>query len=205
MLSFDPETHIYRVDGVVKPSYSQIMNRVAVREGDESRWQSVSGSEHMSDPVAADFGHQAHAAFANILRDIPCIYDRALIPWVQGFVIFMGLHNFEIKLVEQPLYSAKYGYCGTPDLICIYQHRWCVIDWKTSTANNWRWALQLAAYAQLIRELYKLRANEKVLRISARIYENGYDKTEYLKSSDFNCFLSLLNTYKTFTKGYTNA
>jgi hypothetical protein len=201
MLEFDPKTHIYRVDGVVKPSYSQVMNRVAVRKEDESHWQSVSGSEYMSDPVAADFGHQAHAVFANKLRDIPCTYDNALIPWVQGFAFFMSKHDLEVKLVEQPMYSSIYGFCGTPDLVCIYNGKYCVIDWKTSTANNWRWALQLAAYSQLVRELYKLRANAKILRMSVRIYENHYDPTEYTKSSDWYCFLSLLNTYKTFTKG----
>jgi len=203
MLTFDPDKHEYRVNGIVKPGFSHVMDSVAVRNGRESCWVSLSGTEFCSDPVAADFGKQAHAVFSNNLRDIPCTYDNALIPWVQGFAFFCAEYEVvreNIKLVEIPLYSEIYGYCNTPDLVYIYKGDYAVVDWKTSTAKQDKWRLQTAAQAQTVREHFRLRLNAKIRRFAVRVYENNFDPIEYKSNTDFYLWLSILNTHKSFVR-----
>lgn len=215
MLTFDEATHIYRWNNQIVPSVTQIPNRVAVRNGDDDEWHSVSGSEHMGRYENARlFGTEFHKIAAYRVQGIDCKYDLAFQPWVNGLNKFLDEHNLNevIKnrhlascyLVEKPLYSKIYGYAGTLDWFFILNTQlYCLLlDWKTSTKISDLSRMQTAALEQLIKENYQT-GNRILPRWTVRIFENDYetDKREGRKHKmDFNRFLSLLNTYKTFSK-----
>lgn len=211
MLKYVDSTHTYTWKDKVVPSVTQVLSRVAVRSDEGSHWNSISGSEFISDQVASDFGTAFHEVAKYSLQGIDCSYDPILQPWVNGLNKFLDRMDIDPLLdcqqnfcvVEEPLYSEKYGYAGTDDLFLPNNKKRTVpllIDWKTSTQFQHHWRMQTAAYEQLIREEYGIR--KRMDRLCVRIYEDGYEVKNYKKSwaTDWNDFLSILNVYKKFSK-----
>jgi hypothetical protein len=208
MLTFDEETHIYRWENKIVPSVTQVPNRVAVRNGEDGEWRSVSGSEYMGNyEVARRYGNAFHKAASYTVSDTPCKYDPALEPDIISLKMFLAKYKIFPEIVEQPLYSKFYGYAGSPDL---YGHISfdkpkitlpILLEWKTATSFNEHWRGQTAAYAQLIKEETGIK--RKPHRWSVRFKQDGkmpeIDK-RHNHPQDFNRFLSLLNVYKTYSK-----
>jgi len=201
MLTLDKGTHTYTLDGVVIPSVSQILSCVAVRATPDSFWRSVSGSEMIVDSeTSANFGNALHAIAAMTVQGKKFQYDPQMEPWVQGLQKFLKDFDFLKPIaVEQSIYSKKYGFAGTPDLIADSTRRWYVIDWKTSTGNMKHWKWQTAAYEQAARETYPetYKHIKHCTRLTVRIFENGYDAQNRTgHPEDWMQFLSFLNTFK---------
>jgi len=212
VLLFDPITHTYTVDGVKKISVTQVFNRVATRSNDKDDFQSVSGSEFYRFDESRDFGNEFHKVAGFTVSDVSCSYDPVMQPWVNGLnkfltekelMDFITERNFaDIYDVEKPLYSKKYDYVGTLDWFFSNIGTALLIDWKTGTIMPKLARYQTAAYLELIKENYGLRSN--AYRWTVRIFENGYEleiRKPSDQQSDFNKFLSLLNVYKSFSKG----
>jgi len=210
MLVYNDEKHLYTWNGLETPSVTQVLSRVAVKNGEH--WNSISGSEFITDHTAAEFGTAFHEVAHCIIRNVKCEYDPVLEPWVRGFKKFMkenGIHphNFwmyENVVTEKPLYSKKYRYAGTADLYLGISTEFCnssvVYDWKTSVQFQDHFRMQLAAYDQLIKENYGVRKH--IGRKCVRIFKDGYEVKDYKKTraADWNDFLSILNVYKKFSK-----
>lgn len=88
------------------------------------------------EPLGADFETEPEAALA----------DKA-VEWAEA-------RGVEIVGQELGLYSAKYRYGGTCDLLCRFRGEPAVVlvDWKTSGSIKKTYRMQLAAYAWLYNE-----------------------------------------------------
>lgn len=108
-------------------------------------------------------------------------------PRLDAYIKFCQEMNFKPNLIEQPLYSGKYFYCGTPDQV---QLDFAVVDFKNGPHLR-QHALQLASYAFMLPNplLYE--------RWGVHLREDGKYGIEVYKkqqlTSDFNVFLSCLN------------
>lgn len=205
ILSYNDETHTYSVDGIVKPSVTQILGNVGVRKvgGDGKKyWSPIGFDDRFVDDSGNSslFGKHFHAYAAMHLRGEDCDYDPAMQPWVSGFKKFLShnpylLEDAELKLVEVPLYSEKYEYAGTPDLFILCKKGAFLLDWKTG-AFQYSSFLQTAAYAQLIEENFNMPAT-KIHRVPVQIMQETYKAhSRFRKPEDWNHFLSILNTYQ---------
>jgi hypothetical protein len=199
MLEFDESTHTYTWNGSVVPSVTQLLSRVGVKRDDESHWNSISGSEFMHGcEVQAEFGTHFHMVAELYIRKILGEYDPAMEPWVKGLEKFMEVHsNLGTVLLEEPIYSKRYGYAGTLDWLSVdsQSETYYLIDWKTSVAFSPTWYMQTAAYEQLVRE--SLGIKKKIIRMPVRVFE--FDYFAYPRRNnpeDWNKFLSVLNVYK---------
>ena len=157
MLTFEEKGHEYRWNGKVVPSVTQIMGRVGVRttvSSGREYWNSISGSEFISDEVAANFGTAFHTVAEAKLNGWGVGYDSSMDPWVNGFDKFISDNidlitaKFDNELmIEKMLYSRRYGYPLTFDWLAIDQNtdQYYLVDWKTSTSMQKHWWIQLGA------------------------------------------------------------
>lgn len=203
MLLIDEATHTYTVDGVVKPSVTQILSGVGVKD-DRGRWNSISGAEWCKDDdgIARDFGKAVHAVAHYRVLGVDCDFDPAMGKWIKGLDMFFEENN-QLKparmagklLAETSMYSTRYDYCGTPDYPVVnYYGKIVIIDWKTSTTFQKHWRIQLAAYANLVKEHMALPYLPAT--ITVRIMEEDYDEDPRTSAEvlvDFNKFLSCRN------------
>jgi hypothetical protein len=98
----------------------------------------------------------------------------------------------EIVCIEQPCYSAKYRYAGTPDIVCRIKGSEGIIDIKTGSSETV--GIQTAAYCQMV---YGRNVKRWLMEIS-KPRDPIILKFMEIRSSftlDWSMFLSQLNIY----------
>jgi hypothetical protein len=109
---------------------------------------------------AGEIGSQVHELIEWTLKGELC-YDAGPSPRISDKAqwAFMAWEDWRraVKLkpiaVEQVIWSSKYGYAGTLDLLAEVEGVLTVVDWKTGKAVYGEAHLQNAAYRQAIREM----------------------------------------------------
>jgi len=189
MLSFEPATHIYRWDGVIVPSVTQILNEVGISD--------YSGIPAAQRDAYMRFGTAVHLACELWDRrelDLPRL-DPMLAPYLNSWIKFRTESGFEIYESEKPQYSLKHRFAGTPDRIGTLNGRRVVVDIKSSVDTKQGADLQTAGYAILFNE-GKPRGAHALDRYSVHLKDNGKYKIEPHKDrNDINAFLSCLSMY----------
>jgi len=122
---------------------------------------------------SAEFGTGVHQLVEDYLRGVqtPPIYsDRQV---TQANLIIQWCKQSSVKpliidgkpAIELELKSEKYKLTGHPDLVATFSDDptiW-IIDWKTSKEARRTYILQMAAYAKMIKDIYKLESNIGVI------------------------------------------
>jgi hypothetical protein len=205
MLAYDDKKHTYTVDGIVKPSVTQILSNVGTRrEGSDGKkhWSPIGFDDRFFDDSgnASKFGQHFHMVAHWFALETDCEYDPKMEPWVKGLKKFF--HDYRKKfadikkhIVEMPMYSKAYGFTGTPDWYFETTNDRYLIDWKTGVLNKTYSRLQTAAYGKLINEYFGFSRNP--IRITVQVIAHDYqvDIRKY-NPEDWNQFLSLLNVWK---------
>lgn len=127
MNTYDPEKHEYRINGKIVPSITQALPKPNFYMSPECL------------QMYADEGIENHAMIKMYFDTKDTFGDpmlQALDEWVKAHIDTFG----EFRLCEKPLYSKKYLFAGTPDVI----FGKCIIDFKRSPGNTKTHALQLA-------------------------------------------------------------
>lgn len=149
MLSFDNESHIYKWNGEIVPSVSAIAG-------------SVSGTDHLAKMKSTKEGRERLKWLANYGTDIhnmivgineendkfpECLEKENFLKWTKK-------RQFIPNLWEKALYSKKFGFCGTFDMLGTLNGKMAVIDWKSgrSPGPEQYCSCQLNLYSQLIWE-----------------------------------------------------
>lgn len=202
-LKFDKDNHIYYWYNKKIPNVTTILSDVGVRNS-KGIWESIGFNDSfVNDEIASDFGIAFHNIAAIILRNKIPSFPEVMLPWIKQFNRFIHENplvpvcdNEGIPLIEYPIYSERYEYCGTLDLLAMTNKEDIILyDWKTSTTNQSHWSLQTAAYENLIKEVLNIR--KKIIRKSVRFTESAYVPQTYKNHmEDFTKFLSCFNVYK---------
>lgn len=197
--TFDEELHQYKLDGVVIPSVTQVLQGVGIID--------LSGIPANRLEAARLFGIAAHKATA--LSDKGTLdeenLDKNLRPYLEGWKLFRQEYGFTPDLIERAVYSEIYRVAGTPDRIGKWRIDSSIIipDIKTGFALSSANAIQLAGYELIFRDnLYKfiftkaLKSKIKIKRLSVLLNDKGrYKIQEYKNKNDTNVFLSALSVY----------
>jgi hypothetical protein len=137
---FDAERHLYFLDGRLLPSVTDILKEAGllVYPG-TNEYQKQRGS----------YVHKATE-----LIDIGMLHweglDRALRPYCDGYVRFLGETGFEPLMTERSLYHPGLLYAGTIDRIGVLEGSRVIVDIKTGVPHP-ATEIQLAAYSELAR------------------------------------------------------
>lgn len=148
MLTFDEGSHVYKWEGDVVPSVTQIINGGG------------GGVDYSNIPAfilnrAAEIGTEVHKSVELFHAEGRALetYDAVAAEYLVGYAQFLQDTGFVADYTEQQLYSKRYGYAGTIDLIGRIGDATCVADIKTtSELHRETTELQLAAYKQLVVE-----------------------------------------------------
>lgn len=103
---------------------------------------------------AADIGSKVHNAIdAYILGQEPILDDQSR-PGFENFLKWLDTAGIKIIKGDTPVASILYGFGGRLDAVGTKGDKIVVLDWKTSNRIYDPYALQVAAYAQALRETY---------------------------------------------------
>lgn len=139
-LTFDPDGHIYKVNGRPLKSVTQYTSK----EQDHSFCSEV---DMVWGSTVHDYLHKMDTETLDY--DSP-EFDNRFNPYLEGWLDFRikkGWHN-KAMLAEYPLYSKKYLFTGRMDRLFATEHHDFLIDIK-SGAPSAVTGLQLSAYAQM--------------------------------------------------------
>jgi len=200
MLTFEPQGHIYRWNGIEKKSVTQVLSEVGAQVGDS--WRSLSGAEFMNSPDAMHFGDVFHDFARRDLLGQRFKYDPALQPWVSGYRKFLEEYRPEPilvegkPLIEVPQYCRRYEYAYTPDFPCIIHTRPTVLDWKTGETWCDHWWVQTGAYSVGLDELTNMHGwQTMIVRIGPDTFEARIHGPDQVRR-DINRWKAVLSVYR---------
>lgn len=181
MNTYDDELHEYRIDGVVVPSVTTILQAAGLYD---DTWFTESARAR---------GKYIHTAVLYYLQDdlvedsIPEEYRG----YIAAFKSFMADTGFQadIQNCEKPVYMAIYGYAGTPDLVGYMNDCFTLIDIKTG-AETPTTGIQLAAYEQLIGSPIVSKRHGLYLKDTGK-----YKLIQYTDRNDLKLFNASLSLY----------
>lgn len=144
---FDAVTHTYTVDGEAVPCVSDLIAVYGkdLEEGDDL--------ELLMD-AAAERGTVCHAVLAAYLSgnedpEYPSSYE----PYVEAIRLFLAEHRIYPLSIETPVFCERFGFAGTPDLLCEFDGMLAVVDYKfVSQIAKTKVKAQLNAYGAAYEE-----------------------------------------------------
>lgn len=131
-LQFDEQTHTYRIDGRLVPSVTQVIRDVLPTWQGGTEWD-------------MQRGRAVHACAAMIARGEEFEHDPAITGQVEACGRFFAELRVMPYVVEKAVYSSKYQYAGTLDLIAELPWGPTVVDYKATLGPTVPY--QLAAYS----------------------------------------------------------
>lgn len=132
-LEFDQASHIYKLDGKIIPSVTQILGELVPIQYKPNDWY-------------LKRGRAVHACAAMIARGELFNYDDRIKGQVHAIQKFFDEVRPEILAVEKMVYSKPYRYAGTLDLYVKIGTKFCLVDYKSSISIE-HIGLQLGAYS----------------------------------------------------------
>lgn len=185
-LTFEADSHTYRVGGTRLPSVTEILAPI------------VDYSMVPPDVLAAaaEFGRNVH--LATHLYDLGELdfeqLDPALDPYVRAWARFMEESGAVVIASEQPVVHAKLGYAGTPDRVLAWRDRLVVPDLKSTSVVPRSVGPQTVAYA---RAYQAMRGGRVPARYCIHLRADGTYRAHARRDpADWSMFLSCLNVYR---------
>ncbi len=189
ILTFDETNHIYRLDGVQIPSYSEISRVMGIVDyGDVPQYFLE---------AARKFGQAGH--YATRLWDNKTLNEETLssplIPCLNEYKQFLRDYKVEIlpQYTEKPICSFRYRYGVTPDRVCIIKGELSILELKFVEVMKPGTAIQTAAQKLAVEEYHKIKIKA---RYGLQIPLNGKCRPCFYKDkSDENTWLCFLGAY----------
>ena len=161
MLTFDEETHTYRWNGIKVPGVTSVLADYirTTAGGNQYHVCRHTGTAIPTDIMedAADKGKDIHLACQLTIQgglDWDAL-DLCYMGPVKQFEAWMKQYQPQILFTEMPVYSVRYGYAGTIDIIAAIDRKVAVVDIKTGASSSV--GPQTAAYGQAYAEQEKYR------------------------------------------------
>lgn len=185
MLTFDPSSHTYRLDGEIIPSVTTILSRMGFINHD---WFTDEAEKR------GTLVHRGiHCHEQGLLNECPEEFKGYLEAWEK----FKRDTDFEVEKTEVQMCSRTYRFAGTADVFGRFR-RAAVLDLKTGEKKAW-WPLQVAGYSILAAEVEGDAFFRS--RFSLRLHEDGtYHLDEYKDRADRQAFLNILGAYHALNK-----
>jgi len=185
LLTFTPENHQYRVDGVIVPSVTQVLSIL----------NDYSQVDEKTLLASMDFGKKVHRAIELLNNDDldEESLDDAIKPYLEHWEKFCTDFKMTEPTSEHRMYHPTLNYAGTIDIYCFLDGVLSIIDIKTGAVSKSA-APQVAAY----KAMYEAFIGHKVEQtFILQLNEDRYNVINTTKSNrhDMNIFLSCLNIY----------
>ena len=209
-LKFNPDKHVYTVDGVVVQSATGItgvINKPALmywavnqaieflqnslkagQSYDEIQLQRIldgaKSAHRLRKEEAGDIGTLVHQAVENYIKtgvETNIVHPKAK----ECYGNFMNwVKEYGVKFIssERKVYSKEYRYAGTADFECIIGGKTFVGDIKTSTGIYNEYWFQVSGYQQALEEETKRLYDGQVI---VRVGKDGSFEVQYRYNNDY--------------------
>ena len=107
----------------------------------------LSGSQWMAEQFFLDKGKAVHASAALVVAGIDFEHDERITGQVQACRNWMEMYKPEVLFIEERRTHKIHQFTGMPDLVCKFQKKKWIVDWKASFAPTV--IFQLGAYGEL--------------------------------------------------------
>jgi hypothetical protein len=163
------DQRFYRRNGEYYPSVSTILNYFPKTKFFENWLKDVGHNADIIAQKAAMEGTQVHNAIESFLKgeQVDWIdewgnvkYSLDVWRMILKFCDFWNTHKPQLIESEYHLFSDKYKYAGTADLIVRFKEKLWLLDIKTSNSLHTSYELQLAAYANAWNETHDEKITE---------------------------------------------
>lgn len=150
--------------------------------------------------TAIDIGSHVHDAIEQYIKSGKDLSGTLPDEVANSFLAFLEWEktmNAEWLNSEITLISQKHGYAGTADAVVKLNGRIYLIDFKTSKAIYDEYAIQVAAYAEALEEMYPGKTVDGVgiLRIDKITGEPEFRDFSLQRKKRFNAFTKLCEYY----------
>jgi len=191
---FKEETHEYFLNGVRIPGVTEILENVGISDFSMVPKETLERAQRRGTRV-----HKICELWDRdkLNLDSLTLEDMGYLEAWNGFLDSLRVPRKDLVLNETPLFSEKLFYAGTEDR---YYRAGLLVDIKTGASERAH-GPQTAAYAQLIKEKFNLRANAVIDRYVAHLFPDGTFKAVLqCERKDWNIFQSAKNVF-TFKNG----
>lgn len=196
VIDFDEAAHVYRVNGEVWPSVTQVLSRAGLINFEGVPDHILKGAQARGTRV-----HRAMHYLTEGTLDESTVddHDRG---YVEAGKSFLRDSQFEVLQQETRLLHPKYRYCGTTDIVGWWRELPAVGDYKTGDPDDVAADLQIAAYAEALRETppvewFDFTPTTPIQRVSIRLFKDGHYSAElYTNPRDFATFLACLTVVR---------
>ncbi len=186
-LHFDPDAHVYRIDGNVVPSVTQLLKPIGpdfsmvppdVLEAKRALGTAVHLACEVDDEGDLDDDD----------------LDPVLMPYVSAWRKFKADTGSVVLINEQKLGHRTLGYAGTLDRVVRVRNGDCyLVDLKTSVSMSASYGVQLAGYQLLLDDSD---FNTSLARKGLQLKNDGtYKLVPFNNPNDAACFRALLSIY----------
>ncbi len=185
--SFEEKSHIYKLENVILPSVSTIMNPLS-----KALYENIDASILNK---AADRGMAVHNAIENYILFGIVDIDDANKGYLDAFIQWYEDKKPKPIVTESRVYHRVLRYAGTGDLIAEIDGKNLLIDYKTSaTVNKMLTGVQLEAYSKAY-DSHGVKVDGKMilhLKSDGKYQEIFYKKNDI---ENWEVFCALLKIY----------
>ncbi len=174
-LTFEPDAHIYRWRGEVRPSVTQVLKDMKI------------SPSYPPDRGWLEFGTAVHRCCQLVLLDRLDLDETSpvLHPYVDAFRRVRDDYRLEPIATELAVYHEDLGYAGTLDLHCrVFGKDHAIIDYKTGAPPE-STALQTAAYDLALSRMQGFPSRSGRRRFAMRLLTDETKTTGKTKLTEF--------------------
>lgn len=184
-LTFEPEAHVYHLNGQRLPSVTQVLEPLINYDGVPNGILQHAADRGTAVHLATEFWDDGDLDEESI--------DPEVLPYVQAWQRFRAESGFEVLRSEVRVYSERHRYAGTVDCIGTLRGRLIMVEKKTTAVLHPATAIQVSAYYRAYNE-----AAPKVERVraacSAWLRRDGTYRFDVHDVGDhWAAFLAMLN------------
>lgn len=186
ILTFDDARHSYHLDGKPVPSVTKVISNISE--------DLMLSTPFIRKTVIGTNVHRICEKINNGERVNIAALSEDVSSYVQGYISFLEAGEYTVEASELRVYSAKYRYAGTLDILARDKKgRRVIMDIKTSALVSPTTALQLSAYEHAYREMEGIKKSEKIGRICIWLTgDGGYELIHYKDPGDYNVYICKL-------------
>ena len=184
-VQFDPERHIYTVDGVPLPSVTEVCRFLAYDFKSAQPWLAE---------AAARRGTAVHEACALIDYGEEPDETPEIAGYLKAYRRFLADYRPEWELIEHPMGDVELGFAGTLDRFGYLNSAPVLADLKTGQLHDALLSAQLVGYSEL---LYKERGYIPSMLFALKLSDDGtYELRDVAASRLFEHCLALHHATK---------
>lgn len=194
MLTFDPASHSFTLDGLPVPNVTRILSPLS--DSDYAYHEYMESARRRGVAVhEATERYDRMRGTSEVWKPDDDPMAETVAPYLAAWQKFLEDTGFEVHSIEEAVASNRHRYAGILDRLGVLNGRRAVIDIKTTVAIKPVMGVQLAAYQAAYNE-GRLKAEQYPRRFVCQLRKDGnYRLEEFRDRADMTVFLALLTIW----------